>query len=338
MKRIPSLDGLRAISILLVVFGHLARRLHGPSLFWENYPNLGVRIFYVISGYLITQILLKERQRSGTVSLRDFYTRRAFRIFPAALVFLVIVTAFNWSWLRWYHIAAAFLYVANFDFTRPWIFAHLWSLSVEEQFYFLWPGVLKRWYKHALVILVAVIVVTPCYEAMLFYLKANAQNFYTFPAVADNLAVGCLLAVLAPRLPRIPGYAAVAMFLLVALTPFFFAHSVPRTLFLVLALRPAMQFSIAGILLHVVQTPPRFLNLALVSWLGRISYSLYLWQQPFCNAPWVHSVYMVLPAIAVACLSYYLVEQPMLRMREKRAGKAAPEASPGELQASATAA
>ena len=143
---------------------------------------------------------------------------------------------------------------------------------------------------------------------------------------------------LAPRLPRIPGYAAVAMFLLVALTPFFFAHSVPRTLFLVLALRPAMQFSIAGILLHVVQTPPRFLNLALVSWLGRISYSLYLWQQPFCNAPWVHSVYMVLPAIAVACLSYYLVEQPMLRMREKRAGKAAPEASPGELQASATAA
>jgi len=121
VKRIPSLDGLRAISILLVVFGHLARRLHGPEFFWEGYPIIGVRIFYVISGYLITHILLKEQQRSGTINLRDFYIRRAFRIFPAALVFLVIVTVFNWSWLRWYHIAAAFLYLVNFDFTRPWI-------------------------------------------------------------------------------------------------------------------------------------------------------------------------------------------------------------------------
>jgi peptidoglycan/LPS O-acetylase OafA/YrhL len=335
VKRIPSLDGLRAISILLVVFGHLAHRLHGPSFFWENYPNIGVRIFYVISGYLITHILLKEKQRSGAISLRDFYVRRAFRIFPAALVFLVIVTAFNWSWLHWYHIAAAFLYLANFDFTRPWIYAHLWSLSVEEQFYFLWPSVLKRWYKQALVILVGVIVFTPCYELGLYFVKAQAQHFYTFPAVADNLAVGCLLAIVAQRLPRVPGYAAVAMFLVVALTPFFSAHSVGRTFFLVLVLRPAMQFSIAGVLLHVVQSPPRFLNFSLVSWLGRISYSLYLWQQPFCNAPYAHNGYVVLLAIVFACLSYYLVEQPMLRMRESRAGKAAPEVGPGELQATA---
>ena len=107
-----------------------------------------------------------------------------------------------------------------------------------------------------LVLLVALIVFTPGYEAMLFYLKANLQNFYTFPAVADNLAVGCLLAVLAPRLPRIPGYAAVVMFLVVALAPFFSADSASRTLFLVFVPRPAMQFSIAGVLLHVVQSPP----------------------------------------------------------------------------------
>lgn len=338
MKRIPSLDGLRAISILLVVFGHLARRMHGPEFFWEGYPIIGVRIFYVISGYLITHILLKEQERSGTVNLRDFYIRRAFRIFPAALVFLVIVTAFNWGWLRWYHIAAAFLYLVNFDFTRPWIFGHLWSLSVEEQFYFLWPSVLKRWYKHALVIIVGVIVFTPCYEVLLYYVKAVPQHFFTFPAVADNLAVGCLLAIVAPRMPRIPSYAAVAMFLVVGLAPLFSAHSVSRTLFLVLILRPAMQFSIAGVLLHVVQAPPRFLNFSMVTWLGRISYSLYLWQQPFCDAPSTHSGYMVLLAVGCACLSYYLVEQPMLRMREKKAGKAAPVIGQGELQPSATAA
>ena len=156
--------------------------------------------------------------------------------------------------------------------------------------------------------------------------------------MADNLAAGCLLAILAPRLPRIPGYAAVAMFLLVALAPLFSAPSVARTLFMVMVLRPAMQFSIAGVLLHVVQTPPRFLNFSIVSWLGRISYSLYLWQQPFCDAPSTHSAYMVLVALAFACLSYYLVEQPMLRIRERKAGKVVPTIGPGELQPSATAA
>ena len=181
MKRIPSLDGLRAISILLVVFGHLARRLHGPEFFWQNYPVIGVRIFYVISGYLITQILLKERERSGTIRLKEFYIRRAFRIFPAAIVFLVIVTVFNWSWLRWYHIAAAFLYLVNFDFTRPWIFGHLWSLGIEEHFYLLWPGVLKRWSKHAVAILVGVVIFTPCYEVLLYYMKAAPPAFFHFP-------------------------------------------------------------------------------------------------------------------------------------------------------------
>jgi peptidoglycan/LPS O-acetylase OafA/YrhL len=80
------------------------------------------------------------------------------------------------------------------------------------------------------------------------------------------------------------------------------------------------------------------LNLAPVAWLGRISYSLYLWQQPFCNAPSVHSGYVVLLALAFACTSYYAVEQPLLRFRAKKAAKAVPEAGEGGLRAAATAA
>jgi peptidoglycan/LPS O-acetylase OafA/YrhL len=117
-QRIPSLDGLRAISITLVVLSHLVKWKHvslGPV---QTYGDLGVHIFFVLSGYLITNLLLREHERSFTISLRDFYIRRAFRIFPAALVFLVVVTALYWHEIRWYHTLAALLYVANMDISR----------------------------------------------------------------------------------------------------------------------------------------------------------------------------------------------------------------------------
>src|SRR5579859_2222291 len=118
VKRIPSLDGLRAISISLVVVGHLAYEGHALR-FSAQYANLGVRIFFVISGYLITSILLREHSRTGTISLRDFYIRRAYRIFPAAMCFVFTVIAVYWRELRWYDIGASLFYLVNFDFVHP---------------------------------------------------------------------------------------------------------------------------------------------------------------------------------------------------------------------------
>ena len=152
MKRIPSLDGLRAVSISLVVVGHWTElRYHSDVA--GAFANLGVRIFFIISGYLITTLLLQEYEKSSTIQLREFYVRRAYRILPAAIAFMVPVFVIFWHELRWYHMAAAALYLANFDFAHPWFLGHLWSLSVEEQFYFLWPGVLKRWHRHRVAIL-----------------------------------------------------------------------------------------------------------------------------------------------------------------------------------------
>ena len=139
MQRIPSLDGLRAISITLVILSHLVKWKHISLEVLGSYGALGVHVFFVLSGYLITNLLLHEYERSSTISLRDFYIRRAYRIFPAAFVFLVVVIILYWQQIRWYHAAAALLYVANMDMARPWIFGHLWSLSIEEQFYLLWP-------------------------------------------------------------------------------------------------------------------------------------------------------------------------------------------------------
>ena len=320
MSRIPSLDGVRAISIALVVAGHWAElRYHSPIA--GAYANLGVRIFFVLSGYLITTLLLKEHARSSTIRLSEFYVRRAYRILPAAFAFMLPVFLIFRDQLRWYHMAAAALYLTNFDFAHPWFVGHLWSLSVEEQFYFLWPGVLRKWFRYRLPILLAVIAFAPLFRIACHFLQLHGRADETFPAVADILAVGCLLAIVASRLPKIKTVWAVAMLFPVALVPAYMGalqfHTTPLLLFV---LWPLMHVSIAGLLLHVVQRPHRILNFAPVMWLGRISYSLYLWQQVFMfgqhSKPW----YYVFWALALAGASYYFVEQPMLRLRERRSG------------------
>jgi len=132
MKRIPSLDGLRAIAIAMVVVGHLGKWKHVSVGALASFGALGVHVFFVLSGYLITKLLLEENERRSSISLANFYVRRAFRIFPAAFVFLAVVSVLYWREVHWTHLAAAVLYVANMDETRPWIFGHLWSLAIEE--------------------------------------------------------------------------------------------------------------------------------------------------------------------------------------------------------------
>jgi len=239
-----------------------------------------------------------------------------------------------WHELRWYHIAAAILYLANFDFSHPWFLGHLWSLSVEEQFYFLWPGVLKKWHRHRVGILVGVVLFAPAYRVACHLLGLHGRADETFPAVADVLAIGCLLAILAARWSGAEGTIrekirsrwALAMIVPIALVPIYWgAMGFHTTAVLLLVLWPLMHLSIAALLLHVVERPYWILNVQPVEWLGKISYSLYLWQQLFAygngRRPW----YFVLLAVALASASYYLVEQPMLRVRERRATAAKAE-------------
>jgi peptidoglycan/LPS O-acetylase OafA/YrhL len=211
------------------------------------------------------------------------------------------------------------LYVANMDISRPWIFGHLWSLGIEEQFYLLWPFALKRWQSHKTVILLCVSLATPIFWVGLYALRIRNGLLTSLPAYADQLAVGCLLAILAPRLPKIRGTLALIMVLATLSIPWFPASTPLRSVFMLFVLRPLLNLSIAGLVLHVIQVPYWALNWAPVAWLGRISYSLYLWQELFCSNDTLHLGYiLILPALACACLSYYLVEQPMLRLREKR--------------------
>jgi peptidoglycan/LPS O-acetylase OafA/YrhL len=325
-SRIPSIDGLRAISILMVVAGHWAELRFRPSMMSDvagAFANLGVRIFFVISGYLITTLLLKEHANTSTIDLRDFYVRRAYRILPAAITFMLVVFVVFWHELRWYHMAAAVFYLANFDWTHPWFLGHLWSLSVEEQFYFLWPVALKKWFRYRREMLIGVIVFSPVYRVACHFLQLHGKADETFPAVADVLAVGCLLAIFARRLPVRLAAAGTAfaclMIVPVMLVPVYVGLVRFRTTPLLLfVLWPLMHAAIAGLLLHVVQKPYWILNARPVVSLGKVSYSLYLWQQLFVfgthGKPW----YYVFFAVGLAGFSYYSIEGPMLQLREWR--------------------
>lgn len=312
------MDGLRAISIALVVAGHLGKNGHAPLIFKSYLTDLGVDFFFIISGYLITTILLEEWRQHSTINLREFYLRRAYRIFPAAFVFMFIAIAIYWRQMHWYNVAAAFLYVANFDASRPWIFGQLWSLGVEEQFYLIWPSVLRKWYQHRTTILIGVSILAPLIQALLYFVKVPGGNFGAWPGVATTLAAGCLLAILAPRIPKIGKSWAFAMLVATFLISFFDANTPPKTLVLLFLLQPLKHFCMAGLVWHVVQNPYRVLNCLPAIWLGRISYSLYLWQQPFCADPKLQSAYLTFFAVLCAASSYYLVEKPMLRLRDRQ--------------------
>jgi len=299
----------------MVLIAHLGWSDRAPKFFMV-YGGTGVRIFFVISGYLITTLLLKEHVRSSTIDLREFYIRRAYRILPAAGVFLAFAFMVYWREIRYIDMAAALLYVLNFDFGRPWMIGHLWSLSVEEQFYFLWPGALKRFYAHKTLILTGTIAVAPIYQLICYHYKTPAA-LSTFPAVAGDLAIGSLIAIFGSKIPEISVWLAAAMAVAVVVFPHYAADTPLKTIFEVLILSPLVSVCIAGVLIHVVRRPYGFLNIAPVVWIGRISYSLYLWQQPFFSAK-NQAYYKLAFGICLACLSYYLVEQPVLRLRERR--------------------
>jgi len=317
MKRIPSLDGVRAIAISLVVWGHWAEVSYNSQIAGA-YASLGRRIFFVLSGFLITTLLMREQEKTESIDLRRFYVRRAYRILPAAIAFMLPVFAIFWHELRWYHIAAALLYVVNFDFAHPWFLGHLWSISVQEQFYFLWPIVLKKFHRHRISILTCVIAFAPLYRIACHFLGLHGKADETFPAVADILAIGCLLAIFRRELPRVNIPWALLMILPVLLVPVYMGlmrfRTTPLLLFI---LWPILHLAIAGLLLHATQNPYWILNVRPVVWLGKISYGLYLWQQLFAFGEHPRPPYFVLFALGLASLSYYALEQPILRLREK---------------------
>jgi peptidoglycan/LPS O-acetylase OafA/YrhL len=323
-SRIPSLDGLRAISIACVLLAHLSGTRHFVRWdVFELYGNFGVRVFFVISGYLITSLLLKEHEKTGSISLRTFYLRRAYRILPAAYAFMLVAIGARWSAISWPNILTAVTYTSNYYRDGNWALGHLWSLSVEEQFYLLWPLTLLLFFRRRLWIVGALVIAGPPLRVLFWTLWGHRGLEHPFPVVMDALAAGCALAMIEPHLRRYQDVLRSRWFPIVpGLTVLLPLLQLASNRTYQVAGLSVLHLGIALSIQHAVRAQYRALQLGPVVWLGTISYSLYLWQQLFLNrassAWWTAFPLNLALALLCAAGSYYLVEQPFLALRERR--------------------
>ncbi len=335
-ERIASLDGLRALSIALVLFGHLSGTRYFPlSLYVGDYfsvASVGVIIFFVISGFLITSLLLQELNRNGNISLGRFYFRRTMRIFPPYYLMILVVAVLRSleliqvSNIDIFHSLA---YVSNYFRPDSWYLGHTWSLSVEEQFYLLWPATLiflgKR---NAFRVAIFLLIFCPLVRALSLFDVWHAPNSGAFEMVADSLASGCLLALWRSRLHQTSRY------LNFLNSRIFFL--LPLMIFLIGGLHLSSKFyytvgltiTNVGIAICVDWCVTwqdgkvgKLLNSPTIAFIGTMSYSIYLWQQFFLNrasnaliASFPLNLFLV---FVLALASFYLVEKPSLRWRQR---------------------
>ena len=349
--RIPSLDGLRALSIFLVLALHSLQRLevNGPiSYLWVGIFNgaTGVRIFFVISGYLITSLLLREHEKRGSISLRGFYFRRAMRILPPLYVYVGVLLLLGLAGklpIFKLDIISALFFFHDHALSLMWPLEHFWSLSIEEQFYLIWPLLLLYCLRRpgaegrskASKIAIAIILIAPIVRVVSFTLARHTvlHNSYGFHFHADSLMFGCLLALVqgtplferlykfATKIWWIPPAAIVLSDCLNARYQNYWDFPVGMTF---------CGVAISFFLLWCVRNPTsgvgRILNSRPIAHIGVLSYSIYIWQTLFLNwfnlslfGPSLKLLYTFpfswLAILVVAELSYYLVERPSLRLR-----------------------
>jgi peptidoglycan/LPS O-acetylase OafA/YrhL len=333
--RMPSLDGLRAVSILMVLLGHLSGTRNFPSvnLGIGNYAHLGVTFFFVISGFLITSLLISERTATGGNSLKLFYLRRTLRILPASYVYLIVLSvlcALGLLTIPRVSMICAYTYTMNYLPGHAWQVGHLWSLSVEEQFYLLWPFAffaLGRRKGIGVSVAVMAIAIFARAGARVFLIGTPYRDLPMFPMVADSLAAGCILALTRSRLEKQRWYLnlfrpvpAIAIAAIILILNRFAEYTVVGVLG-----TSIINIGIA-LLLHRCVFKDKdyvgvFLNWRPVAFIGVLSYSLYVWQQLFLNrnsSSWINAFpENILLAAGAALASYYVIEKPMVGLRRR---------------------
>ena len=343
-----SLDGLRGVSILLVLLVHGGVLPPGGS-----YGFMAVNAFFVLSGFLITYLLVLEYDKSNGINLQQFYIRRALRLLPAlvAMLFAFMIFAFiahppdvafqdaqAAKWALFYSTNLA--EILHIYPSSCFYLLHTWSLSIEEQFYFLWPMLLflllRKQSRISLlhwILLGALLSV--CLRAALFLgtsdATLNPNRLGAGPDTrADSLLLGCFVGVLiSSKLfsqsrwsPKISSTFAIMSGIGLILLGYF--QELAPWMICVGWLLDSIFAAI--IIAHLVSNPPSLLHQiferSILVYVGRISYGLYIWHYPILifmqrhRLPWRHLMY--LPPVFVAVLaSYYFIERPCLRLKSR---------------------
>lgn len=337
-KQFPSLDGLRAMSILLVVIAHLTDTISLSDAGREMFTRLGllgVQVFFVISGFLITTLLLKERIHTGIISLKQFYLRRVLRILPVAFLYLLCMLLLN----KIFHldipikcfIGAAF-FLGNLSlFQGSWYTAHYWSLSVEEQYYLLFPFLLKKLKYNVAFILIGLLLLimlvkeTAFLHISIFPDKPIPNIVWMIVSQSDGVLIGSLLSIawFKNYLPInfINKNAAQLMLLLPLSILIFGINLVVIHSFNSIFISVLIALLIVSSIVNEKNLVFRFLNNNVVRTIGKLSYSIYIWQQIFTSHDGKLGSLARLPVniILIAVVSYgsyYFFEKRFLGMKE----------------------
>ena len=317
--RIPALDGWRGIAIALVLIDHIQFAiLHRYAFSWTQTGQHGVTIFFVLSGFLITSKL-----QNSSINLKEFYVRRLLRLIPVAVTFLAALLLFDrltgFRFISWPEVQACLLFYRNFTSTTLKVdgAAHFWSLSLEEQFYLVWPAILliggarnSRWF--------AAIGAMGCATYRWFFWAHYARDplNYQTQVRADALLVGCLLALLLgdPR-ARSAATRSVRMWVFPASVSLLVCIASYHSL-VPLYESISIAMLIAATTLHPGTFLTRLLDFPPLGYLGTISYSLYVWQGPFMafSGGWsgVIALGILMPLFTLG--SYYLIERPCVQI------------------------
>jgi peptidoglycan/LPS O-acetylase OafA/YrhL len=330
MRRIPQLDGLRALAVSLVIVNHVAGWFPGGAV--------GVNIFFVLSGYLITSLLLDEHEKTGRLRRGMFYTRRALRLYPALAVMLCVTFLFGGVAIKSVLIAGS--YTTNLFMTfrlNPVLpYTHTWSLAQEEQFYLLWPLLLPlfiRMGRRASVVILTSLAIGLAMWAQLAVNTVTASNGIVTVAVfnplwqAHGLLIGCALA-FAIRRRSVPRAALLVNLGLTLCIVVALAASVTagRSARAAADWNLVSEFAAAAAIAGMTEGArglARLCTLRPVLWIGKRSYSIYLWHFPLILLAVQHGygrlgkVAAVALAVLAAALSWRLVEQPFLRLKRR---------------------
>lgn len=333
-KYIPSINGLRALSIAFVLFSHVRYRNFG--IYDSPGGQIGVTIFFLISGYLITLLLINEEEKNNSISLKSFFFRRVIRIFP--VYYFLLLTYFllqsfsilhfsNESWIT----SLTYTKYFNLKNGNEWESGHFWSLSIEEHFYLIWPFIFK--YQKKTRVLFAFLIILLITSIRLFT-DINDLNILTR---VDAIMIGCLFAFYNSKLQHVVLNIKNRLYLII---PF-------CLLILFIVFKRILNIAESDINKHLIKAFIgsfglftdmaigfiiiisinfknniwfKFLNNKIVNYVGILSYSIYIWQQLFFS--FNLDLYSKFPInlffiFIVANISYYLIEKPFLKLKQK---------------------
>ena len=350
---IKALDGLRAVAVLIVMFHHLDLLIPDKKEFFKA-GYLGVDVFFVLSGFLITSVLLKEHSKFENINLKNFFLRRTLRLIPAYWFFLAVLYVFG-NYLLVPDSAAfiygynnffwAFFYLTNWhriisDGTVTGNLNHTWSLSIEEQFYIFWSLVLflafreKKTRPQVFGIALGITVVLIFWQLFRAITKTEFDTiYYSTDLRMDAIMIGCVLSFLYywKLIPQ--GFTDSMKFKMMSLASlitsifilFNFAYG-DMTLFY--GFKSLFSINIAVIILWLITQKNHFivklLETRLLCWIGTISYPLYLWHylcyetgRKYFDSVSLQIIFGLSISFIIASFSYYLIEKPFLRLKHK---------------------